>query len=78
MNKLACIIHDCFLNLINQYRIKMENYKYIHLSKTKDTMSSYKLMNTVPFSRIFGILYQLGYKRMEKQRFLVLSFVLPY
>lgn len=78
MNKLACIIHDCFLNLINQYRIKMENYKYIHLSKTKDTMSSYKLMNTVPFSRIFDILYQLGYKRMEKQRFLVLSFVLPY
>ena len=56
----------------------MENYKYIHLSKTKDTMSSYKLMNTVPFSRIFDILYQLGYKRMEKQRFLVLSFVLPY
>lgn len=27
----------------------MENYKYIHLSKTKDTMSSYKLMNIVPF-----------------------------
>lgn len=54
----------------------MENYKYIHLSKTKDTMSSYKLMNIVPFSRIFGILYQLGYKRMEKQRFLMLSFVI--
>lgn len=45
--------------------------------ETKDTMSSYKLMNTVPFSRIFSILYQLGYKRMEKQKVSCVVFCTP-
>lgn len=59
----------------------MKNYKYIHLAKIKDIVFPYKLMDIFhcfPFSRTFDILYLLVHKRIEKQRFLMLSFVLLY
>lgn len=40
-------------------------------------MSSYKLMNTVPFPEYLALFINWDIKRMEKQGFLV-SFVLPY